>query len=131
MVIVEELSGYGEVTNQQQQLGLSQLIQDLIKYGINRYKYQLAMKMAQPACKRDPQNCPHYIASAFKALGLPIPQSVAMQLSQQTGQAQTQIYQQLPTQTHKDKTDYFSGVLILGGAVLGGVFLAYYLSNRG
>lgn len=129
-MLVIEKAGYGQVpasANQNATVSLGQLINDLIRYGVTRYKFELAMKIAKPACKRDPKNCGYYIRQAFKSLGIDIPVSMANQLGQQQTQ-QTQIYQRLPQ--NNESSSLSTSMLILGGAVVGGVLLAYYLSNR-
>lgn len=129
-MLVIEKAGYGQVpasANQNTTVSLGQLINDLIRYGVTRYKFELAMKIAKPACKRDPKNCGYYIRQAFKSLGIDIPVSMANQLGQQQTQ-QTQIYQRLPQ--NNESSSLSTSMLILSGAVVGGVLLAYYLSNR-
>jgi len=129
MIVVEERKSYGNVPTQPQQtsqVSLGQLINDLIKYGVTRYKFMLAMKLAKPACQKDPQNCSYYIRQAFRSLGIDIPVTMANRISQQQGN----IYQQLPQRDTNKGMSLSTAMLLMGGAVVGGVLLAYYLTNR-
>ena len=135
MIVVEE-RGYGEVSQttgtNQPTLPITSLLNDLIKYGVTRYKFELAMKMAKPACQKDPKNCGYYIRQAFKSLGLDVPENVALQLGRQQTQGQLPAPTQLPPAYYNQQTDksLSNSMLLLGAAVIGGVALAYFLTNR-
>lgn len=137
MIVVEERKtyrGFGEANaNQtQQNAGLGKTIGDLINSFIQSqviaYKYRQAVKMAEPACKKDPDHCDKYIYTALASLGVTPDPMLIRQISEKYGQKKPSLdLYNIPDENKNDDTLKY---LLIGGGILAGILAVYFITKN-